>query len=48
MKLTAFRDQDRMHLRDLLEVRLIDREWMAKLPPSLAERLPQILDNPFG
>jgi hypothetical protein len=37
-----------MHLRDLLEVGLIDQEWIASLPPSLAERLRQILDNPFG
>jgi hypothetical protein len=48
MKLSAFRDKDRMHLRDLLDVGLIDQEWLAKLPPSLAERLRQILDNPLG
>ena len=27
MKLTSFRDKDRTHLRDLLEVGLIDAEW---------------------
>lgn len=48
MKLSAFRDKDRMHLRDLLDVGLIDKEWMTSLPPSLADRFRQILDNPFG
>jgi putative nucleotidyltransferase-like protein len=48
MKLAAFRDKDRMHLRDLLEVGLIDKDWMGALPASLAQRFRQILDNPFG
>lgn len=48
MKLSAFRDKDRMHLRDLLEVGLIDQSWPAKLPPRLAERLQVILDDPSG
>ncbi len=48
MKLSAFRDKDRMHLRDLLEVGLIDQSWPAKLPARLAERLRVILADPFG
>jgi hypothetical protein len=48
IKLTAFRDKDRTHLRDLIEVGLIDAAWVAKLPPVLAERLHQLLDNPDG
>lgn len=48
MKLSSFRDKDRMHLRDLLEVGLIDQAWLAKLPAPLAERLRVILDDPFG
>ncbi|MGI8481715.1 MAG: nucleotidyltransferase family protein [Chthoniobacterales bacterium] len=48
MKLTASRDKDRMHLRDLLDVGLIDESWMANLPAPLAERLRLILDNPLG
>ena len=48
MKLAAFRDKDRMHLRDLLEVGLIDKRWTTMLPPSLADRFRQILENPFG
>jgi hypothetical protein len=27
MKLTSFRDKDRTHLRDMLEVELIDETW---------------------
>ena len=27
MKLTSFRDKDRTHLRDMIEVGLIDRSW---------------------
>lgn len=48
MKLTAFRDKDRMHLRDLIEVGLIDRSALANLPATLAERLHTIFDSPFG
>jgi hypothetical protein len=48
MKLSSFRDNDRMHLLDLLEVGLVDKDWMAALPPSLAQRFRLILDNPFG
>jgi hypothetical protein len=48
MKLSAFRDKDRMHLRDMLEIGLIDRDWMGALPPALAQRFQILLDNPFG
>lgn len=48
MKLTSFRDKDRMHLRDLLDVGLIDASWRDKLPPALAERLSTLIDNPDG
>jgi len=48
MKLTSFRDKDRMHLRDLLGVGLIDASWCARLPPALAARLQQLVDNPEG
>ncbi|MEO5720719.1 MAG: hypothetical protein ABIR71_04515 [Chthoniobacterales bacterium] len=48
MKLSSFRDKDRVHLRDLLEVGLIDQSWVEKLPAALAERLHVILDDPFG
>ncbi len=48
IKLTAFRDKDRTHLRDLIEVGLVDQSWTTKLPPALAQRLQSILDNPDG
>jgi hypothetical protein len=48
IKLTAFRDKDRVHLRDLLEVGLIDETWVNRFPPELAERLQRILDTPEG
>lgn len=46
MKLTAFRDKDRVHLRDLLDVGLIDRSWLSRLPTALAERLQRLIDEP--
>jgi hypothetical protein len=48
MKLTSFRDKDRTHLRDMIEVGLIDRSWLNRLPPELATRLQELLDNPDG
>jgi len=48
MKLTSFRDKDRVHVRDLIEARLVDRGWLARLPPPLADRLLVLLENPEG
>ncbi|HEV2320166.1 MAG TPA: hypothetical protein VGV18_10480 [Verrucomicrobiae bacterium] len=48
MKLTSFRDKDRVHLRDLLEVGLIGGSWVEKVPELLRPRLRQILENPEG
>jgi hypothetical protein len=48
MKLISFRDKDRMHLRDLIGVGLVDTGWPARFPASLAERLRMILDDPEG
>lgn len=48
VKLTAFRDKDRTHLRDLIDIGLVDAQWLAKLPPVLTDRLRQLLDNPEG
>jgi hypothetical protein len=46
MKLAAFRDKDRMHLRDLIAVELVDATWTARYEPVLASRLQELLDNP--
>lgn len=48
MKLTSFRDKDRVHLRDLMEVGLIDESWLEKIPASLRPHLQQLLENPEG
>jgi hypothetical protein len=48
MKLVAWRDKDRTHLRDLIGVGLMDATWPARFPPPLDERLQQLLDNPDG
>ena len=48
MKLTSFRDKDRTHLRDLLDVGLIDASWPARFAPELAARLQQLIDTPEG
>src|SRR2546428_1254043 len=48
MKLTAFRDKDRTHLRDLIEVGLVDTTWVGRLPSELAARLKNLLDTPEG
>jgi len=46
MKLNVFRDKDRMHIRDMLDVELIDVDWLKRLPPELAVRLKELIDNP--
>ena len=48
MKLIAWRDKDRTHLRDLIGVGLIDATWPARFSPTLAARLQELLDNPNG
>ena len=48
MKLTSFCDKDRMHLRDLASVGLVDAGWLAKFPETLGARLQAILDDPEG
>jgi hypothetical protein len=48
MKLTSFRDKDRVHLRDMIEVGLVDESWLTRLPTPLTERLRELLENPEG
>ena len=48
MKLTLNRDKDRMHLRDMLGVGLIDATWPARYQPELAARLQHLIDTPDG
>ncbi len=48
MKLTSFRDKDRVHLRDLIGVGLVDADWVARVPAPLGDRLQSVLDDPEG
>jgi hypothetical protein len=48
MKLTSFRDKDRVHLRDLTDVGLVDASWLEKVPMTLRLRLQELLDHPEG
>lgn len=45
MKLTSFRDIDRVHIADMLSVGLIDAACRAALPIELLERLEQVEKN---
>lgn len=46
MKLTSFRDKDKTHLRDMLEIGLIDATWPSRFPEPLAKRLTSLIENP--
>ncbi|MEI6635848.1 MAG: hypothetical protein WCO99_04725 [Planctomycetota bacterium] len=48
MKLNAFRDKDRVHLRDMISLAMIDATWPARFPEPLQERLQSLLDDPDG
>jgi hypothetical protein len=48
MKLESNRLKDRVHLLDLIGVGQLDHSWPARMPPELAPRLQQLLDNPNG
>ena len=48
MKLTSFRDKDRVHVRDLMAVGLVDEAWLERVPGPLRSRLQELLDNPDG
>jgi hypothetical protein len=45
MKLMSNREQDRVHLRDMIEVDLVTRELLGRLPPELAARLDGLLTD---
>lgn len=48
IKLTAYRDKDRTHLRDMLDVGLIDGSWGRHYPAVLADRLRALVETPGG
>lgn len=48
MKLNSFLDKDRTHLRDMIQVGLIDATWPQQLEPELGQRLQELIDDPEG
>jgi len=48
MKLNAFRDKDRVHLRDMIALEMVDSTWLDRYPPRLRLRLEELLNDPDG
>jgi len=48
MKLNSFRDKDRTHLMDMIQIELIDSTWPERFAKSLGDRLQELLDDPEG
>ena len=48
MKLTSFRDIDRVHLADLRDAGLIDDVVLTALPPELRARFDEVGDGDQG
>ncbi len=48
MKLTSNRDKDRVHVRDMISIGMIDETWLLRYSPELQIRLQQLLDDPNG
>jgi hypothetical protein len=48
MKLTSNRDKDRVHIRDMISIGLIDATWLDRFLPVLRVRLQELLDDPDG
>ncbi|MBI4579668.1 MAG: nucleotidyltransferase family protein [Planctomycetes bacterium] len=48
LKLIPFRDIDRVHIRDMIHVGLIDDALAGRIPPELRPRLEEIRANPDG
>jgi hypothetical protein len=48
MKLTSYRRKDQVHLQDFLDIGLVNKTWLPRLPPELAERLKHLIETPEG
>jgi len=48
MKLTSDRDKDRVHVRDMIGVGLIDASWTSRFSTQLGKRLQHLIDTPDG
>ena len=45
MKLNSFRDKDRTHLRDMIQIGLIDSTWPVRFAKTLGDRLQELLHS---
>lgn len=48
MKLMTHRRKDRVHVRDMIDVGLVDETWLERVPLELRARLQVLLDTPDG
>jgi hypothetical protein len=48
MKLSMFRTLDRVQVRDMIDVGIIDATWPSRFTPELGARLQALLDTPEG
>ena len=48
MKLTSYRDKDRVHVRDMIDLGIIDEGWLGLFSPVLRDRLLSLLNDPDG
>jgi hypothetical protein len=48
MSLNLNRLENSVHIRDMIEVGLVDQSWLKKVPAELKDRLQRILDTPDG
>ncbi|MEQ1830077.1 MAG: hypothetical protein ABL921_29215 [Pirellula sp.] len=48
MKLNSFRDKDRVHVRDMISVGLLDDTWLQRYPEPIRGRLRELLEDPNG
>lgn len=48
MKLNSFRDKDRVHLRDMISLGMVDASWLGRLPDPFRDRLAALLADPDG
>ena len=48
MKLTSYRRKDQVHLLDMMEIGQLGASWIPRVPPSLRQRLQDLLDDPDG
>ena len=48
MKLNSFRDKDRVHVRDMISLGIVDASWLSRFDDSIGNRLKDLLDDPDG